>query len=148
LLNVRGEVVGINSAILSSPQGTWLGISFAIPANVARRALESLLKTGRIIRGYLGVIMFDIKGKGGVYVYQVQPGSPAQEAGIKPGDIIVRFNGREVPDKVFFRSRVAELDIKSKVELTIVRNGQEQTLNAVIGEAPPNLNANPVLMPQ
>ncbi len=85
LLNVQGEVVGINSAIFSTSQeGGWLGISFAIPANVARRALESLLKNGRIIRGYLGVIMVDIKsltpqsqqalnlvGKQGVVVYEV-----------------------------------------------------------------------------
>jgi len=157
LLNVRGEIVGINSAIFStSREGTWLGISFAIPSNVARRALESLLKTGRIIRGYLGVTMVDPKdltpqaqqalhlaGKAGAVVAQVEPGSPASKAGLKPGDLILRFNGREVPDKVFFRSRVAELDLNSKVELTILRDGQEQTLHAEIVEAPPNPNSKP-----
>jgi serine protease Do len=162
LLNVRGEIIGINSAIFSTSQeGTWLGISFAIPSNVARRALESLLKTGRIIRGYLGVTMVDIKdltpqsqqmlhiaGKQGVIVYQVQPGSPADKAGLKQGDIIVRFNGRDVPDKVYFRSRVAELDLHSKVELTILRDGQEQTLTTEIVEAPANLNRSPVQIPQ
>ncbi|HEY3900716.1 MAG TPA: trypsin-like peptidase domain-containing protein [Chthoniobacter sp.] len=157
LLNVQGEVVGINSAIFSSQEGNWLGISFAIPANVARRALDSLLKNGRIIRGYLGVIMVDIKsltrqsqqklnlvGKQGVIVYEVEKGSPAEEAGLQQGDIILRFNGRDVPDKAFFRSRVAELDLNSKVELTILRGGKEQTLHAVIGETPPNLNQNPM----
>jgi serine protease Do len=157
LLNVRGEIVGINSAIFSASQeGTWLGISFAIPSNVARRALESLLKTGRIIRGYLGVTMVDFKdlspqslqamhlaGKQGVIVYQVQPDSPAATAGLKQGDIILRLNGRDVPDKIYFRSRVAELDLQSKVELTILRDGQEQTLTAIISEAPPNLKRGP-----
>jgi serine protease Do len=162
LLNVQGEIVGINSAIFStSHEGTWLGISFAIPANVARRALESLLKTGKIIRGYLGVVMADINnltpesqqklnlvGKQGVVVYEVEKGSPAEAAGLKAGDVILRFNDREVPDRVFFRSRVAELDINAKVELTILRDGKEQTLTAVISEAPPNPPGNPALIPQ
>jgi serine protease Do len=157
LLNVRGEVVGITSAIFSSPQGTWLGISFAIPANVARRALASLLKTGKIVRGYLGLTMLDIKkltresqqalnltDKTGVIVYQVEPGSPAETAGLKRGDVIIRFNGRDVPDAVFFLSRVAELDIGTKVDLTILRDGKEQTVSAVIGEAPANISNSPM----
>ena len=97
LLNVKGEIIGINSAIFSnSEEGAWLGISFAIPSNVARRALESVLKTGRIVRGYLGVTMVDIKDinpetirslhlpdNEGVVVARVLPGSPAEKAGLQ-----------------------------------------------------------------
>jgi serine protease Do len=162
LLNVKGEIIGINSAIFStSEEGAWLGISFAIPSNVARRALESVLKTGRIVRGYLGVTMVDIKNitpetvralhlpdAAGVVVAKVLPGSPAEKAGLKVGDVIRRFNGRPVPDKIFLRSRVAEVDLNSKVELTILRDGQELTLTAVIVEAPAGLDYRPTPLPQ
>ncbi len=147
LLNLRGEIIGINSAIFStSEEGAWLGISFAIPANVARRALESVLKTGRIVRGYLGVTMKDItpdmarqiglKDTAGTIVCDVLPGSPAEKAGIQKGDVIRRFNGRPVKDILGLRSSVAETDLNSSVELTIVRQGQEKTVTAQIAEAP------------
>jgi serine protease Do len=161
LINLKGEIIGINSEIFSTSQeGAWLGISFAIPSNVARRTLESLLKTGRIVRGYLGVTMVNIsditpeaaaalglRDTEGVVVAQVMPDSPAEKAGLKLGDVICRFNGRVVPDKIFFRSRVAELDVHSKVQLTIVRAGQEQTLTVEIAEAPAGLNSKPTPIP-
>lgn len=162
LINLKGEIIGINSAIFSTTQeGTWLGISFAIPSNVARRALESVLKTGRIVRGYLGVTMvnisqlapeirqqFALSDKEGAVVAQVVPGSPADLAGLKPGDQIRRFNGRAVPDRIFFRSRVAELDVHAKAELTILRAGQEQTLTVQIAEAPADLDSKPTRIPR
>lgn len=147
LLNVRGEIIGINSAIFSnSEQGSWLGISFAIPANVAHRALESLLKTGRIIRGYLGVSMENVTpelvqrlklrvSEGAVILY-VLPSSPAEKAGLKAGDVIRSFNGRPVRDILGLRSLVAESDIGARVELGIVRDGQDTTLTAEIAETP------------
>jgi serine protease Do len=162
LLNVRGEVIGINSAIFSNTEeGSWTGISFATPSNVARRDLESLLKTGRIVRGFLGVTVVDIKNlppqgkqmlhlsdkEEGVVVARVVPGSPADKAGLKPGDMILRFNGRAVPDKIFFRSRVAEVDLHTKVQLTILREGQEQTLTVEIIEAPAGLDYSPTQVP-
>jgi len=161
LINLKGEIIGINSAIFStSDDGAWLGISFAIPSNVARRTLVSLLKTGRIVRGYLGVTMVNIseinheaaanlgvRDTEGVIVAQVMPDSPAEKAGLKPGDVIRRFNGRPVPDMIFFRSRVAELEVNSKVQLTIARAGQEQTLTVEIIEAPPGLNYQPTPVP-
>lgn len=147
LLNLKGEIIGINSAIFPSKSGAWLGISFAIPANVARRALESVLKTGRIVRGYLGVRMEDLTANfapqagfpemPGAIVLQVLPGSPAEKAGLKPRDVIRRFNGRPVLDKLGLRSRVAETDIGASVELGILRDGKDITVNAVIAEAPP-----------
>ena len=147
LLNLRGEIIGINSAIFStSEEGNWLGISFAIPANVARRALESVLKNGRIIRGYLGVTMVNLtpdiarelglRDADGAVVTDVLPGSPAEKAGLKPRDVIRRFNGRPVKDILSLRSRVAETDLNTKVEIAIVRNGQEESLTAEIVETP------------
>ena len=153
LINLRGEIIGINSAIAASSQGAWTGISFAIPSNVARRALESVLKTGRIVRGYLGVNMVDITPEiaralglsdtEGVVVAEVLPDSPAEKAGLKPRDVIRRFNGLPVHDKFYLRSRVAEVDVNTRVQLTIVRDGQEQTITPEIVEAPPGLESKP-----
>jgi serine protease Do len=154
LLNLRGEIIGINSAIYStSDEGAWLGISFAIPSNVARRALESLLKNGRIIRGYLGVNMMDITpfiarqlglpDTVGALVEEVMPGSPAEKAGLQPGDVIQRFNGRPVTDTRALRSRVAETDIGGKAELTILRKGQQIAITATVSEAPAGAQSMP-----
>ena len=154
LLNLRGEIIGINSAIYStSDEGAWLGISFAIPSNVARRALESLLKNGRIIRGYLGVNMMDINpfiarqlalpDTVGALVEDVMPGSPAEKAGLQPGDVIQRFNGRPVKDTRALRSRLGETDIGGKAELTILRKGQLITITATVSEAPAGTPAIP-----
>lgn len=162
LINLKGEIIGINSAIFSTSQeGSWLGISFAIPSNIAKRALESLLKTGRIVRGYLGVTMVNLSqlspeirrqlgltDREGVVVAQVMPGSPADTAGLKPGDQIRRFNGRSVPDRIYFRSRVAELDVHTKVQLTVVRGGQEQELTVEIAQAPATLDYKPTPIPR
>jgi serine protease Do len=147
LLNVRGEIIGINSAIYStSSEMTWLGISFAIPSNVARRALESVLKTGRIVRGYLGLTMLGLTPEiarqlglpdtNGTLVLEVLPGSPADRAGCRPRDILRRFNGRPITDIFSLRERVAEAGLHSTVTLGILREGREMTLSAEIVEAP------------
>ena len=148
LLNLRGEIIGINSAIFStSREGAWLGISFAIPANVARRALESVLKTGRIVRGYLGVLMqgltpelarqLGLSDARGAVVLGVLPGSPAAGAGLRERDVIRSFNGRGITDVYVLRELLAEADLKTKVELGIVREGREMTVVAEVVEAPP-----------
>src|SRR4029078_342162 len=105
LINLRGEVIGINTAIISRSGGSQ-GIGFAIPSNTVRMALESLLKQGRIIRGYLGIQaqvaqqqqqLYSNGGDAqGVVVGDVIPGSPAAEAQLQPGDIIVKFDGHDV----------------------------------------------------
>ncbi len=147
LLNLRGEIIGINSAIFStSPEGAWLGISFAIPANVARRALESVLKTGRIVRGYLGVNMSGLTPEvvrelalpdaRGALVLEVLPESPANRAGLRPGDVIRSFDGRVITDIHALRARVAESDLRTRVQLGILRDGHEQTVTAEIVEMP------------
>jgi serine protease Do len=147
LLNIRGEIVGINSAIYSnSDEGGWLGISFAIPANTARRTFESLLKGGRVIRGYLGVQMTNLTQEtarllgapdtAGAAVVDVVPGSPAEKAGLKSEDLIRTFNGRPIADILALRTHIAETEVGGKIELGILRRGQMLTLTATIAEVP------------
>lgn len=147
LVNLRGEIVGINSAIYSnSNEGGWLGISFAIPANTARRTFESLLKTGRVVRGYLGVMMSSLtresaralgmRDTAGVLITDIGAGSPAEAAGLRPGDVVRTFNGKPVADPLALLSRLAETEIGAEVQLGIVRGGQQFTLPAKIAEAP------------
>jgi serine protease Do len=108
--------------------------------------LESVLKTGRIVRGYLGVNMsgltpelvreLGLPDARGALVVEVLPGSPAERAGLRPRDIIRSFNGRPITDIHALRARVAESDLRTQVELGILREGREQTVTAEIVEMP------------
>jgi serine protease Do len=145
LLNVRGEIVGINSAIYSQT-GSWAGISFAIPSNVAKKTLAALLKTGRPSRGYLGAQsmplspslarQFGIRDMRGALVTDVLAGSPAERAGLQPGDVIRSVNGRPVADATAYRDLIASLPVGTKVELGIIRDGQQGSITAEIAEMP------------
>jgi serine protease Do len=141
LINLRGEVVGINTAIISRT-GASHGIGFAIPSNSARNALESLLKRGRIIRGYLGIQMrTPAPGEpepdtDGIIVEDVVPESPAAAAGIQPGDVIRKFDGREVKSFPALRSMVSQVELDRDVELEIIRNGKPLTVKTQIREQP------------
>src|SRR5213594_4241777 len=129
LINLRGEVVGINTAIISRSGGSQ-GIGFAIPSNTIRTALESLLKQGRIIRGYLGILSRALQpGQNGtegegVIIDEVVPGSPAAQAQLQKGDVIRKFNGRDVKNINALRSMVAQTELNKDVELEIVRTGK------------------------
>src|SRR5881398_1687701 len=141
LINLRGEVIGINTAIASTTGGSQ-GIGFAIPSNTVRTALESLLKQGRIIRGYLGIqTVASQRGAGdsdtgGVTVGEVVSGSPAEQAGLQPGDVISKFDGRDVKNFRTLRTLVAEAPLDKQVELQIVRNGKPLTVKTQIKEQP------------
>jgi serine protease Do len=141
LINLRGEVIGINTAIASTTGGSQ-GIGFAIPSNTVRTALESLLKQGRIIRGYLGIQMRALQpGEDGtetegVTVAEVVPGSPAAQAGVQPGDVIRKFDGRDVNNFNALRSLVAQTQLNKQVELEIVRNGKPLKVTTQIKEQP------------
>ena len=141
LINLRGEVIGINVAIISRSGGSQ-GIGFAIPSNTVRTALESLLKQGRIIRGYLGIQTRALQpgqngaGSEGVFVDEVIPGSPAAEAQLQKGDIIRKFNGHEVKNLPALRSLIAQAGLNKKVELEIDRDDKPIKLTTEIKEEP------------
>src|SRR5881409_630201 len=133
LVNLRGEVVGINTAIISRSGGSQ-GIGFAIPSNTIRTALESLLKNGRIIRGYLGIqarpTTQGVADTDGVIVDDVVPNSPASDAKLKRDDVIKKFNGHTVRNITELRSLVSQLEVNKKVELELVRNGNPLKVTA------------------
>jgi serine protease Do len=141
LINVRGEVVGINTAIISRSGGSQ-GIGFAIPSNTVRTALESLLKQGRIIRGYLGIQTRGLQpgqrnaDSEGVIVEEVMPGSPAAQAHLQPGDVIRKFDGHEVKNIYGLRSMLAQTELNKNVELEIVRAGKPMKVTTQIKEEP------------
>src|SRR5881397_3117798 len=141
LINLRGEVIGINVAIISRSGGSQ-GIGFAIPSNTVRTALESLLKQGRIIRGYLGIQTRGLQpgesgtDTDGVTVADVLAGSPAAQAGVQPGDVIRKFDGREVKNFPTLRTLVAQTQLNKQVELEILRDGKPLKVKAQIKEQP------------
>ena len=141
LINLRGEVIGINTAIISRTGGSQ-GIGFAIPSNTVRTALESLLKHGRIIRGYLGILSRALQAdqsgteSEGVAVDEVVPGSPAAQAKMQKGDVIRKFDGHDVKNINALRSLVAQIELNKNVELEVVRNGKPLKVTAQIKEQP------------
>jgi Do/DeqQ family serine protease len=145
LINIHGEVIGINTAI-TSPTRTNIGIGFAIPASMAKSVAEQLIEKGKVIRGYLGVQIQPItpnlkEGLGlssteGVLVADVLPGYPAERAGFKPGDVVVKLQGKPVKDLEGFRRMVAATPPGTEVEIEVLREGKRHTLKARLIEAP------------
>ena len=143
LVNTTGEVVGINSQILS-PSGGNIGIGFAIPSNMTRTVVEQLINTGRVRRGLLGVVVqavtediaqsMGLKEIRGVIVGSVQKGSAAEKAGVKQGDVITAFNGATVNEPNELRNLVASTQPGSEVTLKILRDGSEQEVKVTVGE--------------
>jgi len=142
LINLTGEVIGINTAIISRTGGSQ-GIGFAIPSNTVKVALESLLKKGRIIRGYLGIQAQvnpqNLASNGdGVVVGDVIPGSPAANAHLQKGDVIRKFNGRDVKNFPELRSLVAQAELNKKIDLEVMRDGKPLKVLAELREQPPD----------
>ena len=141
LINLRGEVIGINTAIASTTGGSQ-GVGFAIPSNTIRTALESLWKQGRIIRGYLGIQTRGLQpgesgtDTDGVTVADVLTGSPAAQAGVQPGDVIRKFDGHDVKNFPTLRTLVAQTQLNKQVELEILRDGKPLRVKAQIKEQP------------
>lgn len=143
LVNLNGELIGINSQILS-PSGGNIGIGFAIPSNMARSVMEQLIKNGKVRRGQLGVIIqpvnetikeqFGLQSTAGALVSQVRPGSAAEKAGIRRDDVIIAFNGEKIEDTNMLRNKVAETLPGTEVTLTIVRDGKEIQVKAILDE--------------
>ena len=141
LVNLRGELVGINTAILSKSGGN-MGIGFAIPINMAREIMDQIMEFGTVQRGQLGAQAqdlsadlaqaFDIRLPRGAVVTQVSKGSPAERAGLQVGDVITHLNDREVHNATDVRNRVGLLRIGQKVEMRILRDNRPHQLTATI----------------
>jgi Do/DeqQ family serine protease len=138
LLNINGEVIGINTAIVAAGQG----IGFAIPVNMAKEIIPQLIKKGKVSRGWLGVSIqqvtndlassFGLKSAQGALVSEVIAGSPAAKAGIRQGDVIVRFAGKSVRDVQQLQRMVAETPVGAKVDVTVFRAGKEMNISLVV----------------
>jgi serine protease Do len=139
LVNLRGEIIGINTAIISRSGGSQ-GIGFAIPSNSVKTALESLLKNGRIIRGYLGIqarpTTQGVADNNGVVVDDVVPNSPASDAKLKRDDVIKKFNGHTVRNLTELRSLISQAELNKKVDIEFVRNGSTMTVSTELKEQP------------
>ena len=150
LINIAGELIGINSQILSTGGGQGggsIGIGFAIPTNMAKGVLEQLVATGRVRRGQLGVGIqavnegnkefFGLKDTKGVLINDVKRGGAAEKAGVKRDDVIVAINGETIHDTNVLRNKVAGTQPGTEIKLRIVRDGQEQELPVVLDELNP-----------
>ena len=145
LVNLNGELIGINSQILAGgPSGGNIGIGFSIPSNMAKTVMEQLLKDGRVRRGMLGVNIqnittdtaqaLELPSTSGVIVSNVRSGSAGDKAGLKRRDIIVAVNGEKIDDSNVLRNKIASTLPGTEVKLTIIRDGNTQELSAVLDE--------------
>ena len=141
LVNLRGELVGINTAILS-PAGGNIGIGFAIPSNMAMAITEQLVEYGEVSRGQLGISVqdltpalaeaFGLDTRTGVVITQVVPESPAEQAGLRTGDVVLRVDGRPVRHATELRNMIGLLRVGQSVELELRRNGERHTVRATV----------------
>jgi serine protease Do len=145
LINARGDLIGINTAILS-PTGGNLGIGFAVPSNMARFIMEQISRSGKVIRGYLGVVIqnvspelakqFGFNGTGGALISEIEPRGPGGRAGLQRGDIVVDINGKPVTDGRQLELTVSQMSPGSMANLTIFRAGQQKQVTVTLSEAP------------
>ncbi|MGH8598101.1 MAG: DegQ family serine endoprotease [Gammaproteobacteria bacterium] len=142
LVNLKGELVGINTAIYSQSGGN-IGIGFAIPINMANQIMEQLVKFGEVNRGFLGAEMqnltpdlataFGLQRVQGAVLVNVLPGSPAEQAGLRAGDVVTSVNGKTVRDASDLRNQVGLMRVGDKLSLEVLRDGKSQTMNATVG---------------
>jgi serine protease Do len=145
LVNLRGEVIGINSSIYTRTGG-YMGVSFAIPINMAMKVAEDLIYEGKVIRGFLGIgidnvsenlaVALGLQGTQGCLVREVTKGSPAQKSGLKDGDVILKAGGIAVADAADLRNKVADMRPGENYNFEILRDGKPVTLNVKVGAKP------------
>lgn len=145
LVDLQGELIGINTAILSRTGGN-IGIGFAVPSNLAKRVMDQLIKYGEVERGRLGVIVqnltpelaeaFDLKDNDGVVITDIEPDSSAAGAGLQAGDVIVGVNGREVRNYRDLRNTIGLLRVGEKVRLEVLREGKRRVIDTKVGAVP------------
>ncbi len=150
LVNLRGELVGLNTAILSKTGGN-VGIGFAIPANMVRKLTRQLIRYGEVRRGLLGVYLQDLTpglARGlktrqhfGALVARIMPGSTAERAGLRRGDIITRLNGETIKSATSLRNKIGLMRVGEKITLQLLRNGETMTVRTRLGKARRRLHA-------
>ena len=143
LVNTSGELIGINTAIISQ-SGGYQGVGFAVPASMAKPVFDSLLKNGKVVRGFLGIGIqdlnqdlaksFGLKDTKGALVSNVAEESPADKAGIKQGDVIVGYQGATIEDPASLQRAVTRTPVGTKALVKVMRNGHEHELTATVGE--------------
>ncbi len=152
LVNVKGEVIGVTNAIFST-SGGYQGIGFAIPSNMVKNVMDSIISQGKVVRGWLGVqiqpltadlaAQFGLKDDNGVLLVDVAEGGPAAKAGMKGGDVVVEYDGNKINDPYHFKNMVAETKPGKQVPVKIIREGNLMTVNVTIGELPVETQALP-----
>ncbi len=145
LVDAEGRLVGINTAIYSRSGGNQ-GVGFAVPINMARRVVERLISGGKVTRGYLGITMqdidanlakyFNLPDQNGVLVNDVWPNTPAEKAGIKSGDVILAFKGKDVSDRHDLQLAVSQSDPNSSATVRLIHNGTKKTITVALAELP------------
>lgn len=145
LVDMEGRLVGINTAILSRSGGNQ-GLGFAVPVNLVRHVMDELVKSGKVSRGYLGVMIqdvtpdlaknFNLKETTGALVSEVTENSAAGEAGLKPGDVIIEFNGKQIRDGRSLRNNAGLLSPGTKTDVKVLRDGKERTFKVALRELP------------
>jgi len=152
LVSTRGELIGINSQILSpTPTGGNIGIGFAIPSNMAHNVMTQLIDHGSVRRGMIGVTIQPVTADiarslglsevRGALVNSVNAGGPADQAGVKQGDVITELNGASVKDSNALRNEVSQMMPGTETKLTVLRNGKEETVTVKLGELQPRADA-------
>ena len=142
LLNLQGQVIGVNAAI-ASESGGFEGIGFAIPSNMAVHIANALIKHGKVERGWLGVSIqdltpklaksFDLSGTNGALIAQVVKDGPADKAGIKRGDVVISYDGKDIRDTSTLRNDVADSTIGKEAKVTVLRKGEKKDFTVTIG---------------
>jgi serine protease Do len=147
LVNMKGEVVGINSNILTgSMSGGNIGIGFAIPSNLAKKVVAQLKEKGKVIRGYLGINIpfqpideetrksLSLPSRKGALISSVEAGTPAEKAGLKQYDVVIELNGEPIDSGTDLRMKIADFKPGTKIELKVIRDGKEKTISATVAE--------------
>jgi len=141
LLNIRGEVIGINTAIATA-NGAYAGVGFALPINTAVKVYNEIIKTGRITRGSIGIYLQKAKPElmkvygvaEGAFVQGVEPDSPAEKAGLKEGDFVVAFNGKPIRDSEALVNAITDSPVGSQITLGVVREGKRKDIQVTVGD--------------